>query len=341
VLLREFRRMFERTVDALATLCRRRLAASDATAGSGGTEAAGGEVPFAVLATGGNAREEGYLADYDVIFICEETPSAVDLCHRVAVLFNIEMTRLGVLPHHLFAEHFSRYAVPLGDLLGFLRKNRGRDFVERSEILGSRLVHGSSSLHRRFLREVVHEEVLEHRVSYLRAMLEDEEARRRETPPGDGAGMRLKSDPGGLKEIHLTLDLLRARFSLIEAIPRRLFPKLVALDPGRQEEYFTLLRTLNFLLRLRVMYQLTVGHESTIDAAQMQHALIALRLGGSAPAEMEAALLERYRVRTARAAAASVRIIAWLRAELALVPPGEGMDSASSSSILGVGPGNG
>jgi len=342
VLLREFRQMFERTVDALAFQCRRRLEGAAGGPGAPPPEA-GGDVqegmPFAILATGGNAREEGYLADYDVIFLAREDAASVQICHRVAMLFNAEMTRLGVLPHHLFAEHFERYAVTIPELRAFLEKRRGLDFVERSEILGSRLVHGSPGLYRRFVDEVVRGEVLRHREVYLRAMLDDEEARRRDAVPPSASGIRLKSDPGGLKEIHLALDLLRARFGVIEALPRRLFPKLVALDPGHQEEYFTLLRTLNFLLRLRVLYQLTVGHDSTIDPAQMQHALAALRISAAGRAEAEAALLERYRVRTARAAQAVSRITDWLRSELDGRGTGKGVDSAPPSAILGLGSG--
>lgn len=324
VLLREFRRMSERTVDALATLCRRQIAPESE------------EPPFAILATGGNAREEGYLADYDAIFVARDEPSALDLCHRVAVRFNAELTRLGVLPHHLFAEHFGRYAVTIPELLEFLQRDRGSDFVERSEILGSRFVHGSAALHRQFVEQVVTGEVLRHRRAYLRAMLDDDEERRKAASQAGGPLIRLKSDPGGLKDIHLTLDLLRARFGIAEAIPRRLFPKLVALDPQHQEEYFTLLRTLNFLLRLRVLYQLTVGHDSTIDPAQMQHALGALRLGPGR-GDLEAALLERYRVRTARAAQATARLSAWLRSELGGRDEAGDVESPPPSAILGLG----
>ncbi len=168
-------------------------------------------------------------------------------------------------------------------------------------------------------------------------MLADEAARRGAARPPAGNRIQIKSDPGGLKDIHLTLDLLRAKMGLAEAIPRRLFPKLVALDPGHQEEYFTLLRTLNFLLRLRVLYQLTVGHESTIDPAHMQHALSALRIRAAGPS-LAAALLERYRVRTGRAAQATARLIDWIRAELEGPAAAADVTPAPPSAILRVDP---
>ncbi len=335
VLLREFRRMFERTVDTLAVLCRRRIEGTPPRPGAGEEGGAPPEPPpFLILATGGNAREEGYLADYDVIFLARDEAPAAELAHRVAVLYNAELTRLGVLPHHLLAEHFDSYALTIPRLLQLLARERGPDFVERTEILGSRLVHGCPALHRRFVDEVVKGEVLKHRRTYLRAMLEDEAERRRSAAPPDAHLIRLKSDPGSLREIHLTLDLLRARFGILESIPRRLFPKLVALDAERQEEYFTLLRTLQFLVRLRVLYQLTVGHESTIDPAQMQPALQALRLGAPGRGDPEAALVERYQARTARAAQAIERVTDWLRSEIGGRPAG--VDTPPPSAILGL-----
>jgi hypothetical protein len=325
VLLREFRRMLERSVETLAVLCRRRLQAEGLQAGPEG------ELGYAILATGGNAREEGYLADYDTLFLAREDSRSIELAQRLAVHFNAEITRMGVLPHHLFADALGRFAVTLPDLLGFLRQRRGEDFVERSEILGSRLVHGGAALHQRFLDEVVRDEVLAHKDSYLRAMLADAGQRRAAAPVTDDSLIRLKSDRGSLREIHLALDLLRARFGIIESIPRRLFPKLVGADPARQADYFALVKALNFLIRLRVLYQLAVGHETTIDPALTEPALAALRIGAGGKGGGGEALLERYRSRTALAARAIDRLTSWLASELGVT-----VDSASSSDILGL-----
>ncbi|MEE9219574.1 MAG: hypothetical protein V3U98_10965 [Acidobacteriota bacterium] len=326
--LREYRRMSERTIGTLARLCYRQVLEEL----PGGSEPPG-ELPYAILATGGNAREEGYLADYDIIFLAADGAS-VPLCQQVAVRFNAELTRLGVLPHHLFAEHFNRYALTIEDLRDLLSNQRGRDFAERSEILGSRFVHGNAALHQRFHEQIVEGEVLRHRKIYLRAMLDDEEARRRQAPAAPRNYIRLKFDPGSLKEIQLALDLLRARFGVVEPAHRRLVPKLVALDPAHREEYFTLLRTLNFLVRLRVLYQITVGHYGTIDPAQMLHALEVLRVKVREGCDPAAALMERYRVRTTRAARAAARLSVWLRQELGESPPRGEIDRMPSSSVL-------
>ncbi|MCZ6779777.1 MAG: hypothetical protein O7F16_12550 [Acidobacteria bacterium] len=328
ILLRDFRRMSERTVTALATLCHRRLREEAFPAAPPETEP-----PYAILATGGNAREEGYLADYDVIFLAPEDEQ-LNFCQRVAVHFNAELTRVGILPHHLLADHFGRYALTIGDLRGLLQKGCGQDFAERSEILGARFVYGSSRLYEEFVREIVDGEVLLHRKSYLLAMLADERARQKPTPEAGRRMIRLKFDRGSLKEIHLTLDLLRAHFSIIEPGARRLLAKLVKRDPEHREEYYTLLRSLNFLVRMRVLYQLTVGHYGTIDPQQMGHAIDALRIKvrpGDDPAE---ALLGRYRRRTARSARASARLSTWLRGELEDGAGRQTVDRIPPSSIL-------
>lgn len=214
---------------------------------------------LAIYAAGGHAREQAYDDDYDMIVLLDSSSGEVlKYCSQIIAKMNTEMIKRGVLPHYRFAEHFGKYVVTLDELERLFEDETPDSFIDKSQILCSRLVVGSSKFEDKFEERIIRRYIFDSKSEYIdqmfaemasRHLIEDEEL----------DGYDVKESPGGLRDIEMMLLVYKAKFNLRQPINSLIFETLSKLDTQHVQEIEKLCTAFHFLKRVRDVYRLTVA----------------------------------------------------------------------------------
>jgi hypothetical protein len=221
---------------------------------------------LAIYAAGGHAREQAYDDDYDMIVLLDSaSEEMLAYFSKIIAKMNTEMIKRGMLPHYRLAEHFGRYVVTLGEIENLFLRETPDSFVDKSQLLGSRLVVGSRKFEEKFVERIIRPYIFEKKDEYIRQMAHEMESRH-SVPEEDG--YNLKEAPGGLRDIEMMLLVYKARFGLRQPICSVIFETLVMLDSQHSKEIGRLCNAFHFLKRVRDIYRLTVA---AVDSLSQSH----------------------------------------------------------------------
>jgi hypothetical protein len=223
---------------------------------------AGNPEGLGFYATGGNARGDSCENDYDMFVLYDDSFIDVGRLNRAVERMHREMSRLGNMPHHRLAEQIGSFAVSLQKLAGYLEQGYADDFIERSELIGSRLVFGGRGLHQRFLESIIHEKIFDGKSAFIRSLIT--EFQDLHTGVSESTMLDLKQSRGGLFDITLVACMLKAHFEIYEPSDMLTLQILQKRDPRRSEDYKTLFRGRRFLTEVRGLLRLT-GYNDVID----------------------------------------------------------------------------
>ena len=281
---REFRRSSERYVAALFETCVEEVA-----------YAMGRPLPrdhegFALFATGGNAREDPYDVDYDMFAVMiEDQPERRRFYNRVLARLTRALTERGIVPHNRFTDRFGAYIATIDELRHFFARGERDAFIEKTELLGSRLAAGDPAVDALLDERVVAPYVFDDG-RYAKEILAEIEARR---GARDVSEMEVKEAPGGLRDAHLFLSILKARVRVRAPESAHLYQVLRAQLPIIAPTLVEMERTTAFLKRVRDVYRLTVVSEDALEPAYF--GIVALFMGyGDHPQGVADELLKDY-----------------------------------------------
>jgi UTP:GlnB (protein PII) uridylyltransferase len=253
---------------------------------------------FALFAAGGNAREEAFDADYDLIALTtSDDPLRREFYDQVTARLSVALTRLGVMPHNRMADLVGRYVVSVSEMDDVLTDSMRPPFIEMSEVLGARMVIGSEEMNMRFTQQLVMQRVMERSEEFMQQMRAEMADRFMEIRKDPLAPWNLKEDPGGLRDIHMFLQILRARYRLRQPVTRLAVDAICEGEPSIAVNVQRVYRSLLFLMRLRDLYRLTVAASDDLDPTQIE--LTAGLMGYDGAAALFASL-EAHCVRTNR-----------------------------------------
>jgi hypothetical protein len=251
----------------------------------------GGRTPerdrIGIFLSGGTARGRPYDEDYDLLALVDATnPADRRFAERVVVLMNRQIARRGVIAQYRLGEWLGHFATTLDELAELLSRDEDEFFVDRCQLLGSKMIAGSRSIQKqlviRVLRPLVFAEAEAFSTRVVRELTERRQLARKQ-PAGT---INIKEGAGGLREIDLCLAIAQARFGVWAAPRIDVFDQLGKRDENRANLYERLHRIYDFLVAVRSAYRVTVAATDVIERDQLPAP--ARILGYEGPDEAEA-----------------------------------------------------
>ncbi|MCR4440368.1 MAG: hypothetical protein QHJ34_14035 [bacterium] len=272
-----------------------------------------------LFVSGGHSREQAFVDDYDLFFLLgSDEPRLRAYGDKIASRMNQQLIRRGILPHYRFAALFGHYVTTMRELEDYLSQNGDSVVVDKSQVLGSRMVVGSHKLQQTFLRRIIEPHVYADVDRYLAQMRAEVHARHREVRKLPGAARNIKEGIGCMRDIEMTLLMLKAKFRVDQPVTGELLEALPRVDPRHSREFRALAAALEFYEQLRSLYRLTASTGEEIDPRFLGRTAVIMGFG-----ENEAEAAERLLVAFRRCAEKTRKVLARLeRALLAPTPAG-------------------
>jgi len=237
---------------------------------------------FALYATGGHAREQGFDDDYDMIVLLDSADTdEINYCNKIVGKMNTHILKRGILPHHRFADEFGSYVIRLDQLVEFLSSGSDDIIVDQCQILCSRMLVGSNKLEQRLQQEVISPLIFARAQKYIEYMKEEMSSRHAE---GDDQRNDIKECPGGLRDIEMLLLMYEVKHKVRDPLSRKFLRRLVEIEPEHADEFAFVEDHLNFIKNLRDLYRLKVAAHNVIDKDCLPPVAASMGYGESAEA---------------------------------------------------------
>ncbi len=223
---------------------------------------------IAIYTAGGYAREQAFDDDYDLIILLNEKDDEIrHYCNRIVTMMNTEIVKRGIMPHYRFADHFGEYITLVDDLDRFLAKNDEESFIDKSQLLGARMIVGSSKFQHQFEERIIDRHIYQKYEQYKDQMIHEMTSRQQDKKISRGHNLNVKETIGGLRDIEMLLLIYKARYRLKQPVNRKLMETICQIDARHREDLCRLNRHFNFLKQLRDLYRLTVfaGNDLRIE----------------------------------------------------------------------------
>jgi len=219
---------------------------------------------FALYATGGHAREQGFDDDYDMIVILDSTDQeGIDYCNKIVGKMNSHIIKRGIIPHHRFADHFGSYVISIRQLAEYLDRKDENVFIDQSQILTSRMLVGSRKLDKKFYDEIIFPKVYARKWEYIERVKAEMSSRHEENSTAHKNN--IKECRGGLRDIEMLLLMYKAKYEARAPLSRRFLRQVIELEPHHANQLVEIGRHLNFIKNLRDLYRLKVAAQNVID----------------------------------------------------------------------------
>jgi hypothetical protein len=265
---------------------------------------------LAVYLTGGYARGRPYDEDYDLVALTVSTDEeARGLAERAVAKMNRQIARRGVIAQYRFGDRLGHFVTRMDELEELLAGEEDDLFVDRCQLLGSRMVAGSPRVEEALIDRILRPQVFIGWKDFAARVAREVEERRERYSIADSSLLHLKEMPGGLREIDLTLAAARARLGLREPGGERLFGLLARLDAERSAEYRALGAASDFLVQVRSVYRVTGAASDVIEREFLELPARLLGYTGLSEGAPAARLFADIRRKTTSAAQAVNRLL--------------------------------
>lgn len=217
-----------------------------------------------IFVTGGHGQMQAFDDDYDLIILLNsEDEEMISYCSSIVQRMHREIIKSGVLPHYNLAQCTKSYVCTFSKLEIILSKNMDDRFILKSQLVGARLVVGSSLLLDIFERDILEPFIFKKKNKFIKDMLK-EIATRRKSRKAKADSINLKEDAGGLRDIENLMAILRVLFKAKEHSNFRFLVKLQANLPAYESHFRMLLRSYDFLRKIRNLHRITVTANNSI-----------------------------------------------------------------------------
>jgi UTP:GlnB (protein PII) uridylyltransferase len=266
---------------------------------------------LAVFTAGGHAREQAYDDDYDIIILLNSTNEDMrQYCNRIVTRMNAEIIKRGTLPHYRFADHFGHYVTLMDELDSLLSNDNDDAFIDKSQILGSRMVIGSRKFEKEFVEKIIHPHIFSKSREYILQMIAEIRSRHEDRRRDKEKDVNVKEGIGGLRDIEMILLIYKAKYGLREPINRKLMNILSEIDKRHGKDFIILADAFDFLKNVRDIYRLTVSAGDVLRADYLKRAAQILGLDDAGKESPTERLLALYRQRTSEVARIVDRMLA-------------------------------
>jgi hypothetical protein len=225
-----------------------------------------------LFVSGGHARERAYQDDWDlIVLVSSESEEIFSYANRIVTRLNREIIRRGIMPQHHFADRFGAYVTRIGELEQLLAEGGDDAFVEMSQLLGARMIVGSSRLEELFHARIIERWIFSRAADYWRMGHEELASRHayRTRRDGEAHEVDIKESPGGLRDIEMAALMWKVRDRVREPIGARFWSSASERHPEHEEAFADLRAANEFLNRLRDVYRLAVAPVNRIDPREL------------------------------------------------------------------------
>jgi hypothetical protein len=259
---------------------------------------------LAIFVAGGHAREQAYDDDYDLIILLDSKDEQMrHYCDRIANRMNSDILKRGTLPHYRFTDLFGHYVTLVDELEGLLAGNSPDCFIDKSQILGSRMIIGSTKFGKEFEDRIIRPYIFSRSREYITQMIREIRSRHLNELAHDGGSIDVKEGVGALRDIEMILLIYKAKYGLREPINRKLVRILREVELRHRQDLEVLSASFDFLRSVRDAYRLTVSADNVLRPEYLDRP--AKILGFSSPEE----LLAQYHSCTTQVAGIMERMI--------------------------------
>ena len=221
---------------------------------------------FALLVAGGHAREQAYDDDYDIIALVDtDQEEVIRHATRVMTKMNREILKRGLLPQYRLGETLGGFVNPMSEVIAYLASDDAHNFIDLSQLLGSRLIVGSERMRATINSQILDRFAISRREEYVSRMVTEIRHRQDITGTCAGDSCNLKEAAGGLRDIEAVALMLKAWLGIHAPLTQDLFERIRAEMPEITDDLHTLSASLFYLRTIRDLYRITVAAEDTID----------------------------------------------------------------------------
>ncbi len=265
---------------------------------------------MAIYAAGGHAREWAFNDDYDLIVLIDSGDEKLqELGGAVISAMSAEICKRGMMPHYRFLEHFGSYVIPLSQLEEFFRRENETDFIEKSQLLESRLVVGTSTFEEETYERIIKPFVFNRADRYI-ADMKGEMASRQQAVGDVFLPNNVKECVGGLRDIVMAILICKARFGIRDPLTSHILEGIGRVYPQAGLELRSLYNSMCFLKNLRDVYRLAVCLDDNLDFEHADVVGEVLGFEGEAPGEKGRQVKEAFERTTAKVAAEIKSVLA-------------------------------
>jgi len=242
---------------------------------------------IAIYVSGGHAREQAFDDDWDIIVLLNENDPVIrDYCDRIVAMMNTEIIKRGIMPHYRFTDHFGHYVTLVDDLDEFFSKEEPDVYIDKSQILGARMIVGSTKFQEKFEERIIKPHIYEKCSLYVGQMIKEMESRHHDKRNIRAKNINVKEGIGGLRDIEILLLIYKAKYQLKEPLNRKLFNTICEKDSKHRAKFVVLKKHFDFLKQLRDLYRLTVSAD---DVIKTNYLSLVAKIMGYKPDEQRSA----------------------------------------------------
>ena len=213
-----------------------------------------------VFVTGGRGQMLAFDDDFDlIILINSDDPIVHRYCCTIISRMHKELVKSGVLPHYRLAEYTGSYLCTFNELAQLLGDNDPERFIDRAQILGARMVIGSSILQHDFEKQIVKPYILARKKDFVLDILKDMDARHLSLTNCFDGCINLKEDPGGIRDIDMILLICRALFEIFEPSSFKILLRLQIMIHSHSKEFQKLFKSYQKLRYIRDLNRLSLA----------------------------------------------------------------------------------
>ena len=214
---------------------------------------------IAIYTAGGYAREQAFDDDYDlIIFLNEKDEEIRNYCRQIITMMNTEIVKRGIMPHYRFADHFGDYITLVDDVDAFFSEENEDAFIDKSQILGARMIVGSTKFEKEFEERIIQHHIFDKYDQYKDQMIGEMKARHKDKKVTKNHNLNIKEGIGGLRDIEILLLIHKAKYQLKEPVNRKLMKTICEINSNYRDDLCSLNEHFNFLKQLRDLYRLIV-----------------------------------------------------------------------------------
>ena len=261
---------------------------------------------FALYATGGHAREQGFDDDYDMIVILDSNDEEkIDYCNKIVAKMNAEILKRGILPHHRFADHFGSYTISFAQLADYLSSGGEDVFIDQSQLLSSRMLVGSNKLELKLQHDIIQPFIFARGKEYIDYM--KNEMRSRHMVDDDDHSDNIKECRGGLRDIEMLLLIYKTKHKVRDPLTRKFLHWLIKTETAHSDKFQYVEQHLNFIKNLRDLYRIKIAAHNVIDQDYLPPVAASMGYGNDTKAGER--LYKEYIARTEKASAIINKLI--------------------------------
>lgn len=213
---------------------------------------------FAVFATGGYARGQAFDDDYDLILLANtDDPGLLDFYGHIATAMHRELVRRATIPQYRFADHFGTFVQPFSQFRDWFLTGQP-ETVDKAQLLGARLIVGSSRFAARLHDEVVAPLIGQHPCEFIDEM-HAEMLHRHRTFVVTSGRFDIKESPGGLRDVEQTMLLLKVCLGIPGPVGVPFLERVAEMRPELAHELAPFRKAWDLLRQVRDLFRLLVA----------------------------------------------------------------------------------